>query len=227
MFALDHPLYWYRYDVSGSIELLRTYVSDIEKQVDAGIKKFEQEATEVEMEAMSEDDSPRVVTLHQGLDDVTWDLRAVFVDYFPGLQRRSALITLFSFFEHELNKVCTRLQSTEKFGISLRDVVGSGVERARTYLCKVASLDLQQAAVQWAEVKSIQAVRNLLVHADGRISAKGKQDPGGVQRYVMNSPYLDGPGEIVIREGFLEHMLVAFEAYFQEVDRAIHQRYGA
>lgn len=224
---LDHPLNWYPYDVGCSLELLHAYVSDIEQQVNLGIARFEKEAIEVVIDGTSPEEPPRFITVHQGLDDVTWDLRSVCVEYFPGLQRRSALITLFSFFEHELNKLCSLFQTTEKYELALREVAGTGVDRARTYLSKVAALDLKKAAGQWNEVKNIQMVRNLLVHADGRLPGTDEADRGGVRKYVASCVSLGGQTEISIHAGYLEHVLGAFDAYFREVHTAIRRRYDA
>ena len=45
------------------------------------------------VDSLNEEEA-RVLTVHRGLDDETWDLESVFATYFPNLQRRGALITL-------------------------------------------------------------------------------------------------------------------------------------
>lgn len=222
---LNHPLNWFRYDLRGSMELLDAYVSDIERQVEKGIDDFANQAEQVVVEPEHPDEPGRVVTIHQGLDDVMWDLHAVFHEYFPALQRRSALITLYSFFEHELNKICSLFQMTEKYKLSLRDVAGSGIERARTYLRKVASIDLDQPAVHWNEIRNIQRVRNLLVHADGRLPSNDHADRTPIHIYLESCEYLAGDNEIIIRTGYLKHVLDSFNAYFGQIHDAICKRY--
>lgn len=224
---LDHPLNWYEYDVRGSIELLECYVTDIEAQVEKGMANFEAQVEEVVIEGNHPDEPPRFVNVHQGLDDGTWDLQAIFREYFPNLQRRSALITLFSFFEHELNKVCSLLQATERYNVSLRDINGAGIERAKTYLCKVGSLEIDPAAPAWNEVKNVQALRNLFVHADGRLRNRDGQENTVVARYVEASPLLDGTTEALLRTGYLKHVLDSFNTYFVLVDQAIRRRYAS
>jgi hypothetical protein len=222
---LNHPLNWYRYDVKGSLELLDSYVSDIESQVAKGIANFEANAETIVVEGKNPEEPPRFIQIHQSLDDQAWDLGVIFCEYFPNLQRRSALITLFSFFEYELNKACNLFQEFEKYQVSLGDISGVGIERAKTYLRKVASLDLNPATPEWTEVKNIQALRNLIVHADGRILDGDGKKRSGVARYVKESPHLVCETEVFIRAGYLKHVLNSFNAYFEQINNAIKRRY--
>lgn len=224
---LDHPLNWYRYDVSASIEMLDVYISDVEKQVDKSADNFKIDSEEIVIEAVREDEPPNFITVHKGLDDGTWDLSAIFLDYFPNLQRRSALITLFAFFEHELNKLCALFKATESYRLSFKDLAGNGIERARTYLNKVALVDLTDPPRQWSDVRNIQRLRNLIVHADGRFPQCGETDRSSLRKYVEVNEFLTGDREIALRAGYLKYALTCFDAYFQQVDRAIHHRYDA
>ncbi|MFM0314210.1 MULTISPECIES: hypothetical protein [Paraburkholderia] len=221
----DHPMNWYRYDVAGSVELLDSYVSDVERQVEKNIADFATDREELVVEGMRPDEPPRFIAVHKGLDDGTWDLEAVFLEYFPNLQRRSALITLFSFFEHELNKLCTWFQETEKYQISYRDIAGSGIEKARTYLGKVAAIEFTESAAPWNEVKNVQLLRNLVVHADGRFPQERPGERSALRRYVDANEFLGGEGEILIRAGYLKHVLMSFKEYFEMLEKDIHCRY--
>src|SRR6266542_563799 len=100
------PLNWYRYDVGFSIDLLRQYVRGVENQIAEGIEAFHKHKEIRIDEATPHENDVQTVTVHRGLDDETWDLKGVFEDHFPNLQRRGALITLYSFLEHELNDLC-------------------------------------------------------------------------------------------------------------------------
>lgn len=224
---LDHPLNWYRYDVSGSIEMLDVYISDVEQQVDKSAADFKTDSEEVVIEGVHEDEPPTFITVHKGLDDGTWDLGAIFLEYFPNLQRRSALITLFAFFEHELNRLCALFQATENYQLTLKDVAGTGIERARTYLSKVALVDLTDPPKPWSDIKNIQALRNLVVHADGRFPQDGPTDRSALRKYVEDNEFLTGDREVVLRAGYLKYALTCFDGYFKQVDKAIHRRYDA
>ena len=93
-----HPTNWYLYMVSGSLELLTAYVQDIEQQVAKGIEDYKLNAKVEVLGEEREDEAVQVIETHKGLDDQGWSLGEIFGTYFPNLQRRSALITLYSFF---------------------------------------------------------------------------------------------------------------------------------
>src|ERR1039458_6828319 len=103
-------LNWYRYDVSFSAELIGSFVDGIEKQAAESFDNYERgnKIEVVEHYARS---------VHQGLNDETWDLPTIFREYFPNLQRRSALLTVYSYFEHELNKLCRLYESEKKVAL--------------------------------------------------------------------------------------------------------------
>lgn len=225
--SYDHPLYWYRYSVSASIEVLDVYISDIERQVDKSVADFNADSEEVVIEGVHEDEPPTYISVHKGLDDFTWDLGAVFSEYFPNLQRRSSLITLFSFFEYELNRLCSLFQVTENYQHSLKDVAGAGIVRARTYLRKVALVDLSDPTRPWNDIRNIQALRNLVVHADGKFPQDGSADRCPLRKYVANNEFLTGDREVLLRAGYLKYALTCFDEFFKQVDKAIHRRYNA
>lgn len=80
-----------------SIELLESFVDGVKKQAIESISKFEtQKETHVLTEALEEGHIECVDT-HQGLDDRSWDIQAIFRSYFPNLRRRSALLTMCGF----------------------------------------------------------------------------------------------------------------------------------
>lgn len=219
-----HPLNWFQYDVAGSIELLEVYVSDIERQVENGINSFKKNTKEIVVEPNHLEEDVRIVKTYSGLDDETWDLQSVFLKYYPSLQRRSALITLYSFFEHELNKVCSLFQQTENYKVSLGDISGKGIVQARTYLSKIALLNLEQSEIHWKTVRDIQSVRNLLVHTDGKLD---NLRHAALIQYINSSEFLDRDDEITIRNGYLHHVLSVFTAYFAQINDAINHRYNA
>ena len=173
------------------------------------------------------EEAEQAIKVHKGLGDDTWDLESVFEGYFPNLQRRSALITLFAFFEHELEELCHLLQKQEAYSLDLSEVQGRGVRRASTYLEKVAGVDPKRSSAEWAEIQSIQSIRNLIVHKEGKlVDAKNKRSMAESD-YVKRSPLLDGDNEVLLKAGYLAHVLATFDGYFKLVEHGIKAKYHA
>lgn len=222
-----HPLNWYPYEVTGSVGLLSAYVEDIEEQVRKGIDDYQLRAATVLVEPQFDEEPTRVVTVHKALDNETWDLTEIFENYFPGLQRRSALVTLFSFFEHELEALCKRIKSHGHHKIALADMANKGIMRSTVYLEKVGGLTALRSNPEWQEINNIQSIRNLIVHADGKIPGQTGGNSEKVAAYIQRSPHLQGDREIAILKGYLAHTLHTFEAYFSKLHVSIECKYGA
>lgn len=222
-----HPLNWYPNEITGTVELLRVYVDDVEAQVEKGIADFNANAEQVLIEPEHEEDPGEVSMVHKGLDDETWHLKSVFEEYFPSLQRRSALITLYSFFECELDKFCRRVKIHEKLERDILGIRGKGILRSTTYLLDVVQLDGIHTSAEWNEIRNIQSVRNIFVHVDGRLERDGNGRAAKVIDYIVKSNFLRGNADIEMQNGYLAHCLETFNVYFGQIHAALQRKYEA
>ncbi|KND61208.1 hypothetical protein BVER_03098c [Candidatus Burkholderia verschuerenii] len=220
-----HPRRWYAYHIESETELMQVYITSVETQVTQGVADFRNDKI-VDIIEGEEDEQPDVWVEHYlGVDDQTWDMHDVFEVFSPNLQRRSAFITLFSFLEHELDMLCQRFTRAENLVLTLKDIKGNGLERANLFLEKVALLNVPRDTGQWREIKQIQTIRNLFVHADGRVNADQKPELAYIKGTQELS--LSPNSEIIIGSAFLTHVLQAFQSYFLDIDAAIQERYKA
>jgi hypothetical protein len=207
-------LNWHRYDVSFSAKLIETFVEGIEKQAAESIVNYEK-TKEIEVV------EGQAVYVHQGLDSETWDLTAIFEEYFPSLQRRSALLTVCSYFEHELDQLCLLYQSEKSFKLGFLDLRGQGIERSTSYLEKVAGIDVHKGSPVWEDIKNIQKVRNFIVHRGGRLrDHQGNRDKE-IAVVIEQMKYLSGDDEIVLGKGFLSHVVRIYMKYFELINESI------
>jgi hypothetical protein len=218
------PLNWYKYDAQFSIELLRKYIRGVEQQVNSSVNAFRKREKEIQVLEEAEEGYADAVETYQGLDDSTWDLTGIFETYFPNLQRRSGLITLYSFLEHELEQLCGLFVETEKMKLSLNDIRGTGIERSSLFLEKVVGLQIDRSTILWQEIRNTQKVRNLVVHNDAKLHDRAGKPKDEVIRYVRASPYLSGEDEINVHGGYLSHVLETFDRHFQEITKLIEAR---
>jgi hypothetical protein len=223
--TLPDPLTWFPFELPFALKLLETYVHQIESQVDRGITEFRQgEGTEI---VEVNDDSGDTVAVHKGIHSGLWDLRSVFEGYMPNLQRRSALITLFSFLETELDRLCDRVRIHERSALQVTDLADKGIIRATTYLAKVGGLTGIRSSPIWAEIRNIQAIRNLIVHSEGQLPEPSDSRRGKIAAYIEATSCLSGTDSVSIESGYLAHSLATFTAFFQEVHEHMQRRYSA
>lgn len=214
------PKRWYD-TVRFESELLRTYAQNIEGQIKESIDKYHKEKEVVIDEIDGE--FANITEFHQGLDGSTYDLGSVFEEYFPNLQRRSALITLFSFLEFQLDELCKLFQGDQKFSISLSDLKDKGIDRSYSYLTKVVGLNIDKSSAIWNELKRIQGLRNVIVHNDGRMKNNDEIRKSDLLDEKPSSLFSEEK-EVILLEGYLKHVLDSFDTYFKELNTKIQQK---
>jgi hypothetical protein len=216
------PINWYQYEMKFSLELLNAFVLNIESQVKTSIEEYQNKKETIIIDDRPEEiGSHHIFNLHNGLDSQTWHLDSIFLEHFPNLQRRSAFLSLYGFLEYELDKLCILFKETNNFSIELKDLKYLGIDRSITFLTKVANLPIDKGNDKWGEIKSIQKIRNLIVHNDGKLI-----DINGIPRakeieIVKKNEFLTGDTEILINDGFLNSTLGKFEELFKYIDSLV------
>lgn len=97
------------------------------------------------------------------------DLGAHFQEVFPQYQKQSFLLMLVSFFEDYLNQLCHSFHFEKGLSCTLKDYSGSGIERAKKYLCKVAKVKVPTGTASWNKVIEARDIRNLIAHNAGHL----------------------------------------------------------
>lgn len=221
------PSNWYRYDVSSSMELIRSYAKGVEDQAKQTISNYETKRESVVVESVPEAGYEREITHYRGLDDETWDLEEIFRDHFPSLQRSSALVSLYGFFENELNRLCELYKNSKPYKIGFKDLTGQGIDRAGNYLEKVASLDIKRSSKQWKEIKKIQEIRNLVVHSNGSLVGLDGSVINDKKTIVEQTQFLTGESEVIVLEGYLTYVIDTFDNYFSLLNEEIIRQENA
>lgn len=209
-------LNWYQYDFVFSAELMQSFVEGIEEQAAEAITYFEQKKQIIGDDAT---DTARIV--YRGLDDATWDLSSIFHEYFPSLQRCSALVTLCGYFEHEFESLCFLYQSEKSYGLAPSDLSGKGIFRSKEYLKKLAKLEVHEQSKEWNDIMEIQALRNAIVHNQGKIQKSTAKSIARLMKKVPTVRSIDD-GEIVLDKGFLSFVLQTYLSYFKLIAESLN-----
>lgn len=198
-----------------ALELVDSYVSGVEEQTELSSEKYKREK-----ESIDDEDGSSSTTLHQGLDSESWDLEGIFGIYFPNLQRQSALLTLCSFFESELNRLCRFYRCERDLRLDVSELKSDGLNRASLYLEKIAAIDAHRSSKEWATIKNIQRLRNKIVHHEGNLDPL--HDEALIQ-FVDKHEYASraGDGEVVLKRGFLRFVVETYRDYFKLLNASI------
>jgi hypothetical protein len=64
------------------------------------------------------------------------------------------------------------------------------------------------------------------VHNEAKLKHRSGNSVGDIIKYVTGSPFLSGEDEISILDGYLSHVIEAFDRQFQQVDKLIAERHS-
>jgi len=104
---------------------------------------------------------------------------------FPSRLRYSFIILLYMILETQLRATCDSLKKEKDIELGLSDITGNDeIDRARKYIERVAGIKGLDTA-KWSEPRTLQKVRNCLVHANGEIKQfKRDGDRKHIEQYA-------------------------------------------
>lgn len=85
------------------------------------------------------------------------------------LTQYSLLLTMVSILEESVNTLCRLYHNINHLDKELKDIKGSGLERAAKYLKEVVGIEGFTSDEQWEYITAIRDARNMVVHNGGRI----------------------------------------------------------
>jgi hypothetical protein len=101
-----------------------------------------------------------------------------FREHFIPMLQYSSVVLIHAVFETLLHEFCSEIEKQRTLPVTLKDMHGKGLDRARLYLTKVARIKVADLS-QWQELRKLQLVRECIAHAYGNIDElrdKGQQN---------------------------------------------------
>jgi hypothetical protein len=87
------------------------------------------------------------------------------------------LLSIYSFFEHWLKRLCEFDNRKGFSNISVSDLAGRNyIEKSRIYFEKVAEISLSELESDWKRIQTVQQIRNLITHNDSNFFKKGSKE---------------------------------------------------
>lgn len=214
--------------------ILDYYILSVEKQIQEGIDTWKDRLKSAGHFGDPDTEYYQEISAVDGLDDMTFSLESIFGEYFPQLQRQSALIVLYSFLERELLHLCELCRKSYNASLKAKDLCrdGSDIARYHIYLEKVIGLGITKDDPKWQEIDhGIRIVRNQIVHHEGRVpedtNSKDYKKLESHAKSLEKCKLISIDGEsIVINNGYLKYTLDTFNEFFKSFDSAISAKSG-
>jgi hypothetical protein len=133
---------------------------------------------------------------------------------------------VWSYLEHQLDQLCLLYQSEKKLRLSFMDLSGKGIDLSAGYLEKVAGLKGLKASEEWDALKTLQRIRNVIAHDDGKLRDHHGKPKNVIIADMEKIGFLTGDEEIMVAKGFLSQVTNTCNKYFKTIERAIYAEQG-
>jgi hypothetical protein len=140
------------------------------------------------------------------------------VDEFTNLMRSSFFVSIYSYLEARLNNEYRDSQKDNpQIKISLDDIHGAGINRAKTYLVKVLDTSFPfDDDSDWEKIQWFHKIRNCIVHTEGKVNDKN------LSKYIENHPKLHcemffGNEYVILDDGLCENAITVIGAFLRSL----------
>ena len=155
--------YALKFQANDWLEEFRQYTQEIESKFDADkdelARRYSDSVNGLSAEEVNE--------VNDYFSDDYYTIEEIHV----GLFRKSTLVSIYSFLENAVNRLCRNLARKNSYSFALNDLKGEGIVRARNYLEKSAGADFNLLNGEWSKLLKLNKVRNCIVHCEGDVSA--------------------------------------------------------
>jgi hypothetical protein len=146
--------------------------------------------------------------------------RYTFLVQYPDILRSSLLISVYSFFENLLTKLCREIQVKMKLSVKYNSIAGKGIEKAKTYLTEVVGIDFPSNTMEWKQINDYKNIRNCFAHSEGVV----KESDSKIRRSVQNLEAVAIMGDsflgenIVLLKGFIFNFIETLEGFWRGIE---------
>jgi len=151
----------HRWNTESAFDNLADYLEIIEDQFESFRESGRKQISNTPPAGLSEEEYAEWQSENQFFED-RYDLD------FPSKIRYSFVIMLHIIIENHLRAACNEISKRRSFEIRESDLRGTAIERAKTFLGKIAKLQIGDQTI-WQWLNDFQKVRDCIVHANGQI----------------------------------------------------------
>jgi hypothetical protein len=193
----------------------QTYANDMEKHLLSKQSMVDREEDEDFFSNEDDDDDG----ISEGWTHFIGD-RHTFLVQFPSILRSSLLISVYSFLENLLTKLCRELQEKMKLSVKYNSIAGKGIEKAKTYLIEVVGIEFPSNSIEWQLINDYKNIRNCFAHSEGVVKESDNKTRRSVKNLeavrIMGDSFL---GEnIVLQRDFIFNFIETLKGFWKGIE---------
>ena len=161
-FDLNLPRKWYSNHFKDELELLTSFIKLSNEEIKDSKIKYLYDKENIEYDIGEEQTG--IITCYEGVDDQTYALDDIFIEYFPDLKRKSNFIMIVSHLEDGLRELCKDL--SVEFSVEYQKGNKKGIFYAIYFFLKLSlKLDFEiENDISWKNLRLAYNIRNKIAH---------------------------------------------------------------
>jgi hypothetical protein len=151
---------------------------------------------------------------------IEWHSEDFFIlaDELPSMMRYSIMVGAESALEAYIGKTCDSFATQTAARLKPTDLSGSGIDRMRDYLKKVANMPFPDGGTEWITMKNLRKIRNAFVHADGLVLAD--REAVRVWSQGFDGLQISDAGTVTLTEDFSQRIISTYQRFGELFDAA-------
>ncbi|ELN1123863.1 hypothetical protein RY678_004260 [Escherichia coli] len=165
---------------------------------------------------------------HEDIIDSYHQEMQEFGDIYPPMHRKSMVITLYNFCEHQIKTLCLeinkRLPEDMSVKYKLKDDIC--IKKYRKFLRREAGFDIHPSAELWnlwENMLKVEQIRHVLVHSEGEIEKHRAERLADIKSYCNRKENIRlNKHKIIIDEGYVAGLITELISLFELLDRQVN-----
>ncbi|EOV9595165.1 hypothetical protein ACN5PR_000569 [Cronobacter dublinensis] len=149
-----------------------------------------------------------------------------FGEVYPSIHRKSMVIALYNFFEHQIKTLCIELNKLLPEDMSDKYFRGVCIRSYRKFLRQEAGFDINRGCLLWKlweDMLKVEQIRHVLVHSEGEIEKHRVDRHADIEGYCKRRKNIKlYRHKILIDNGFVATLISDLITIFEKLDKDVH-----
>lgn len=145
---------------------------------------------------------------------------------YPSMHRKSMVIALYNFFEHQIKTMCEEINKLLPQDKSDKYFKKICIKRYRKFLRCEAGFDMNQESTLWKlweDMLKVEQIRHVLVHSEGEIEKHRAERLADMKSYCNRKENIRlNKHKIIIDEGYVAGLITELISLFELLDRQVN-----
>jgi hypothetical protein len=141
---------------------------------------------------------------------------------FPNFHRKSLFLSIYSFMEYQLVKMCEYINDKQNIGLKYNELQGSTLQKIQKYLKYVVKMHFPET-LEWRQIYDYSLIRNCIVHNIGTVNRKKDLKLLKIIEANQHIRINTNNNLIMIHKGYCEEFLKIVQVFLDDLIKQFNE----